>query len=80
MIRIEETSDGLFVAHVDGIRSLKYGTREGALVCLCERLARDLARERDESKSFEPVGGCMTCNGWGAPSGCLACGMRSMGG
>jgi len=81
VIRYTRDERKLWRATLGDYSSLWYGSKVGALEALVEILdrARQFAlephrRATDEKRS------CGLCEGWGAPTGCRVCGIRSMGG
>lgn len=81
MPTLTRTSDNCFIAEIDGVKTGKYSSRVGALKVLCEMLVSRTARMQGlvDRLAWRPTGPC-ECGGWGAPTGCPGCGIRSMGG
>lgn len=74
-----KTDDGCHIAEFKGRRSPKFATRNGAASWLCETLYHEMRRDSEDRYPFHPTGPCR-CQGWGTPTGCPGCGLRSMGG
>ncbi len=79
MIQWTTTDDGCHIAEFKGRRSPKFGTRNGAANWLCEEMEKELQQSAGKRYPFHPTGPC-DCDGWGHPTGCPGCGLRSMGG
>lgn len=84
MIDIAEDRDGCYQATIGKFKSLKYGSREGALTCLVEVLhsaiERGIVDGRHRRAEDAKPKSCPACEGWGAPTGCRFCGIYCMGG